>query len=1119
MSDFMLDFATDDNEAGFRLDRIEVYNWGTFDGRVTTLRLDGLNTLLTGENGSGKSTFVDALTTLLVPANRIAYNRAAGADTRERDLRSYVLGHYRSEYNEQTGTSKPVALRTSKTYSVILGVFRNRGFDQTVTLAQVFWPAETGQPNRMFVTIDSDIAIDPTFTRFTKGIRELKAQLRTAGADVHDAFTPYGAWFRRRLGIRSEQALDLFHQTVSMKAVGNLTEFVRAHMLDIEPVKPRLDALVAHFDDLTRAHGAVLRAKQQVGMLAPMLDDAERHEAEQAERRRLTTDRDWLRQHFALEKLVLLDRVLDAFRLDLQKAGAVIERRRFERARAKDEEDAVRSAIRTNGGDELRRLDDEIARLASERDTRRQGAERFAAAAERLGLTAPDTEDGFIELQAAVRLEHESHDVADAELGTQVTDASIALKDLRREHHELTAEIDNLRAQRGNIGRDQVALRERLCTDLGLEPAAVPFAGELVRVADGEQEWEGAAERLLRNFALSLLIPDAHYAEVQRWVDQHNLRAKLVYFRIAASVRRTDDDVHRLALFNKLELRDDLDHRVRNWMDSELRRRAGAVCCDTPDQFQRERSAITAAGQIKGGNDRHEKDDRWAIGDRSRYVLGWSNESKIAAITAVVGTIERNIQEAAARLASTESVRRSHSDRLMALGKLSMIDDYNSIDWRQPAAAIALRNDQRTALLETSDKLRQLEEQLVASEQRYAAAEDAFQAANAEVAGLESKVGEREDERTDLSEQIAEFDGALDDEIRSRIADRAEAFTVERLRKTSQLADVEAKVREQITAEIDAVSKRLDRLTQRIVQQMQVFRNAFPAETTEIEAALDAGPAYAALLAQLRADDLPRFEAHFAELLTENTLREIANFQAHLHKERAEIQERVDKINASLATIEYNTDRYIAVVVEPSRDTEVRDFQNDLRACTEGTFTGTDGPGFAETKFLQVRSLIDRFKGRADVSEADRRWTAKVTDVRSWCTFAASERWRSDNTEYEHYSDSAGKSGGQKEKLAYTVLAASLAYQFGLELGETRSRSFRFVAIDEAFGRADTEATQFGLELFAKFHLQLLVVTPLQRISIIEPHVRRVGFVSRLDERSRIANLTIEEYRKRKGDR
>ena len=104
-------------------------------------------------------------------------------------------------------------------------------------------------------------------------------------------------------------------------------------------------------------------------------------------------------------------------------------------------------------------------------------------------------------------------------------------------------------------------------------------------------------------------------------------------------------------------------------------------------------------------------------------------------------------------------------------------------------------------------------------------------------------------------------------------------------------------------------------------------------------------------------------------------------------------------------------------------------------------------------KFLQVKRIIERFRGREGTGELDRRWTAKVTDVRHWFTFSASERWREDGREFEHYADSGGKSGGQKEKLAYTVLAASLAYQFGLEMDAPRTRSFRFVVIDEAFGR------------------------------------------------------------------
>ena len=118
----MMDSDTDIPEllSGFRLARLELYNWGTFGHRVWSLDPNARNCLLTGDIGSGKSTIVDAVTTLLLPANRISYNKAAGADTRERSLRSYVLGYYKSERNEATGTSKPVALRDSTSYSVIL---------------------------------------------------------------------------------------------------------------------------------------------------------------------------------------------------------------------------------------------------------------------------------------------------------------------------------------------------------------------------------------------------------------------------------------------------------------------------------------------------------------------------------------------------------------------------------------------------------------------------------------------------------------------------------------------------------------------------------------------------------------------------------------------------------------------------------------------------------------------------------------------------------------------------------------------------------------------------------------------------------------------------------------
>jgi uncharacterized protein YPO0396 len=244
----------------------------------------------------------------------------------------------------------------------------------------------------------------------------------------------------------------------------------------------------------------------------------------------------------------------------------------------------------------------------------------------------------------------------------------------------------------------------------------------------------------------------------------------------------------------------------------------------------------------------------------------------------------------------------------------------------------------------------------------------------------------------------------------------------------------------------------------------------------------------------------------------------MALFQSKLESELADIREKITVINRSLSAIDYNDGSYIELMADYSRDRDVRQFRQDLKACLGGTLTGEADEDYNEHKFLQVKAIIDRFKGRDGRTDMDNRWTRKVTDVRNWLVFSVAERWRVDNAEKEFYSDTSGKSGGQKEKLAYTILAAALAYQFGLKWGEKRSRTFRFVMIDEAFGRGSDDSTRYALELFKKLNLQLLIVTPMQKTHIIEDYVKSVHFIhNEGDRNSMIRNLTIEAYKEEKA--
>ena len=321
----------------------------------------------------------------------------------------------------------------------------------------------------------------------------------------------------------------------------------------------------------------------------------------------------------------------------------------------------------------------------------------------------------------------------------------------------------------------------------------------------------------------------------------------------------------------------------------------------------------------------------------------------------------------------------------------------------------------------------------------------------------------------------------------------------------------------EITVLTEKRRDRLSRLSNKIVATMGEFRRQYPVETAELDDSVDSADGYRELHGQLTGDDLPRFRRQFKAYLNQNTIRDIAGFQSQLNKQAELIRERIATINSSLVDVDYNPGRYIRLEPLPSPHADIRDFRADLRACTDDAVSGEDSDHYSEQKFLQVSRIIERFRGREGLTEADRRWTRFVTDVRNWYTFAASERHREDDTEYEHYADSGGKSGGQKEKLAYTILAASLAYQFKLEWGAAKSRTFRFAVIDEAFGRGSDESTRFALELFGKLGLQLLIVTPLQKIHVIEPYVSTVGFVDNPEGNdSRLQTLTIKEYQARR---
>jgi uncharacterized protein YPO0396 len=1106
---------------GYRLHRLELLNWGTFHQGVRTFRLDGANSLLTGDIGSGKSTVVDAITTLLLPANKIEYNKAAGAQKKERTLMSYVRGFHKSTRSTGGEYSKPVSLRGTGTLTVVLAVFHNAVLGKSVTLAITLWAVqEAGQPNRFYSLAEADQSIAEDFANFGQDPAKLKKKLRAAGAAVHDTFEPYAAAFKRQFGISGNQAMELFHRTVSMKQVENITHFVRTNMLDEDDVAARISKLIGHFDDLKKAHDAVLRAKDQIAQLTPIRDGAAQHARLTLEDQIARTQRDQLHPWFTNQRLILsmehqaeLESTGVRLREDSTSLNTRISGLRHEIA-------AVAEDIRSNGGGRLAAIDADVSRLGQEAGTQRTRYQTYAAAAGELGLRAPEdrvlfdaNRDGLAAVESGLAEQYN-------DLQERRTGLTIQHKELTESAAGIKAELTSLQSRPNLLPLQQLEIRRRLCDGTGVAEKALPFAGELLRVRDGEAGWEGAAERTLHGFALSLLVPSEHYAAVSSWVDANNLRGRLVYLKVGDSPSPRAAEPGTLAA--KIAIKQGTP--FRDFLLDELASRFDYVCCDTLEDFRRFPKALTANGQLKGGRGRHEKDDRRDLTDRRNYVLGWDNQDKVTRFLAELDEVKGQLQGAAAQLAKVDQSLGAIGRKNQKLGTVRSVADFGEISWELTARRVEELKAERRALESASDILQEL-----------AARESALNTDLNRLAGqaekIQQRLGANEKDAKDITEAIEECRGLLREQpltddagVLASVARLAAAAPGEKVLTYKNTVAVESSVRSGLTASIDALSKRLATAEAGTVRLMADFRNKYPNETTEIDASLDAAGDYNGLLEQLEKNDLPRFEAHFKESLNQNTIHEVVAFNAFLDSRRQDIVNRITEINLSLATIEYNRGRHIQLEHQNSTDLDVRQFGMDLRACSEGTIG--DDEQYSEQKYLQVERLIERFRGRDGYTALDERWTAKVTDVRNWFTFSASEKWTETGEEFEHFTDSGGKSGGQKEKLAYTILAAALAFQFGLGAGQGagknagKGRSFRFVVIDEAFGRGSDESARYGLELFQRMKLQLLIVTPLQKIHVIEPFVAHVGFVANTNgDDSQLRNMTIQEYRNERDRR
>lgn len=1093
----------------FRMARLQVYNWGTFGGRHT-IPISERGFLIVGRSGAGKSTLLDAFSALLVPPRWVDFNAAAReADRagRDRNLVSYIRGAWSAQSDSESGVTATRYLRTGTTWSAISLHYQNAN-GQHVVLVQLFWLRGNGNSNndvrRLFLVLERpfDLLEIEDFGSANFDVRKLKQSL--PDAHIRDEFRPYCERFCRLLGIDSEMALRLLHKTQSAKNVGDLNTFLRDFMLDKPETFEVADRLVNEFGELNAAHQAVVTAREQVQTLAPARARHIEMESLLRQRNELSELETGMHSYREALRMKLLAEHIDAMSIDaegiagrVQQTASTLENRS---AILQDLEHQRREA----GGDQIESLENERSTQQQLREERLRKRKQAVEASKALGWDLASSPEGFAALLGSARQEIEdcqNHEAA----GARLLDLGRALDEARRLRDTVQQEAESLRRQPSSIPAAMLAMRRQLAEAIGVAESALPFAGELIEVKPDEVPWQGAIERVLRGLALSILVGEENYAALSAHVNATNLGRKLVYLRAVRAQQPPVPPLRANSLVSKLNVK---SGGFAAWLQADLSQRFDYACVESLRAFREApERALTQEGQVKHSRARHEKDDRSDVNDRRNWVLGYDNREKLS-------LYEKQEQELGQRVAGLEKQVASLQQQLAdVIRRQRHCQTLVNLQWIE------------IDVLPLADRIAAIERQLAS-----------IRDGNVNLQAIDARLREQRElvkQSTDLLENERVALRVRQDEIVSHqnhlTALQADPSIIPltphqqsglderycRLPKAVLLKDVDnadRAVGKGLTEDMRAMSAAIADCGKYIEAQFTKFIGAWRSDAEGLDGVLDAAPDFFNRLTRLEIDGLPAHEHRFFDLLRNQSHQNLAALSTYLNDARKAILARMDMVNDSLRQVPFNQSiertTYLQILPKDRQLPEVRQFKQDILSSLSHAWS--EDPVSAEARFLELRRLVQRL---ASQEPEHRRWREAVLDVRLHVEFIGKEYDQQDQ-EVEVHESGAGKSGGQRQKLATTVLAAALRYQLG---GSERGLPmYAPVVLDEAFDKADNEFTALAMNIFENFGFQMIVATPLKSVMTLEPFIGGACFVDIRDRRvSGVLMIEYDEERQR----
>jgi uncharacterized protein YPO0396 len=1112
-------FSTKSDAAGYRLQYFEAYNWGTFDNEIFRITPQCNTTLITGANGSGKTTYIQGLLTLIVPEKRYRFYE------HQRTEESYVLGEFGDIETDHGKQIQRLRDDKSTAYSILLAVFKNE--EQYITLAQARWFLGS-EMKRKFIIAFKPLTISSDFSPFdAKGewLRQLNKMYPKFGTketiQSFDGPSKYAEALLKIFGMRSPKALTLFDQTMRLKTMTSLDKFIRENMLEESNIETDFQNLRSNYQKLLDAHREMQKAEKQLELLKPVKENAEKLE---------TTEKELLR----LEDLQQTNPVyFYQHKKDFLKVE--VEREGIELQRIIDKEADLKSTIETDReierqldadirndatGKQIQELEKEIKGKSTEKGKREDKLGKYNKTAIKINFEENPTEKTFYEQITKVNNRITAIDVElkDKETGIQKKLRILEndKESLDSQYEEKAKELEELSKQKNNITGRVSEIRQEILAYTGATEQEIPFIGELGQVLPKEKEWELAIEKVLHNFALRLIVPEKYYKKVNEYVTDNNLRGRIVYERFQGETfMNTMISKDKDSILTKIEIKRQSEYA--NWVENQIKTNYNYICTGKED-LPTYNKAVTINGLLKNGT-RHEKDDREKSMSRANFVLGWDNKEKIKLVRETLKELDKSIKEKVSDISTLEKRQKRLEDEQKNITAFIQFDNFTEINWQPILLEIQSLEKRKDELEKTNDRVKLLKNQLDELQRKIQSNE----AEKDKLIALKTKQNSKLENLELQQQECINFLESLNDiDFDDKFETFYNNFKTELVGLSFQNIEEKRKnIFDDITKKTGLQTELKQKTELHLQSAMQNFKQPddtvtqffkdWASDTHKLGNDITFVDDYLEIYDRIEKEELTKYRKQFKNYLNDNMIKGVSDFKTLLDTQEEQIHDSIDKLNESLKKIDFKKNpqtTFIQLFAEKDNSKDIQDFRFSLRDWKPdiAEYERTKDDRILENSFLKIKELIDKLTEKED-------WRKRVTDVRNWLRFVAKEFYREDMKRSPKLHENIAKySSGEQAQFTYTIMGAAIAYQYGILKDGLNTNSFRFICVDEAFARQDEEKADYLMDLVKKLNLQMLLVTPDDKIHIAEPYISGVHIVHRINNRnSRIFDTTIEQ--------